>query len=794
MKKISLRLAVLLFSVLGPLIAIGQPSVSSPSDFTPGNIVIVRAGDGAAVLANTGAAIFLEEYTPSGTLVQTIPLPSTATSPEKALVISGTATSEGFLSLTQDGRALMLIGYDGFGSSSLSGTTASAKNRTVARVSGNAGVNIIGFTDVASGNNPRSVYSTDGNALWMSGGAGGIRYADFASSTSTQLSTDLTNIRVLKGFNGQLYFSTSSGSTFRLGSIGSGFPITSGQSLTQLAGLPVTGSPYDFHFEDLDAGVAGPDVLYIADDAAAGGSILKYSLVAGTWTANGSIAVATARGLTGKKNIDGSVTLFCTNGAALVSLTDASGYNASMTGTPSVLVTAGTNRAFRGVAFAPTPCDVPVVTSVTEASRGFCSSTLPSTITFEVSATGAAPLTYQWYDLANNIVTDNADISGSQTATLTINGNFVNYQNPGFKCEVSNNCLSGNEVLGVDMQYVILTDAPPVPTPFVFSTSTVMPGQEGVLFAAQDQFSATYNWNYTGTGFTYTEDANNSILADFAADATSGELQVTSSNACGNSPQGTLAITVEYTTEALTTFFVSEEEPCAGGDYQYSVELIADYTYDWEYSGSDVTITPVSDGESDISISFGNNATSGTLSVRATETGKLQSDALTLDITVKPLPAKPVITQSGNSLVSSASTGNQWYLSSLIINGETSQTITPTQSGNFQVISTVNGCASPSSDMFAFTFSGATSLLAASEAGLISAYPNPSKSEELTFINKGAETLSLFLSDATGNVLFTANVEPNIELAFTGSLKPGLYLAQFCNATNECVSKKIVIE
>jgi hypothetical protein len=794
MKKITSYCLLFLFAALGSIAAFGQPSVSTPTNFTPGNIVILRVGDGTNALVNTGSAVFLEEYTPAGTLVQTLPIPATATTPEKALVISGTATSEGNLSLSQDGRALTLIGYDGPGSVSLSGTTASDKNRTVARVSGNGGIDIIGFTDVASSNNPRSVYSTDGNALWMCGGAGGIRYADFASTTSTQLAATLTNIRVLKAFNGQLYFSTSSGTTFRVGTVGTGFPVASGQTLTQLPGLPVTGSPYDFHFEDLDAGVAGLDVLYIADDAAAGGSILKYSLVGGTWTANGSIAVATARGLTGKKNIDGSVTLFCTNGAALVSLTDASGYNATMTGTPTVLVTAGTNRAFRGVAFAPTPCDVPVVTSITEQSRGFCSSSLPSTITFEVSATGAAPLTYQWYDLADNIVSDNADISGSQTATLTISGNFMNYQNPGFKCKVSNNCLSGNEVFGADMQYVILTDAPPVPTPFVFSTSTVTPGQEGVLFAAQDQFSATYTWNYTGSGFTYTEDANNSILADFASDATSGELQVTSTNACGNSPQGTLAITVEYTTEALTTFFVSEEEPCAGGDYQYSVELIADYTYEWEYSGSDVTITPVSDGESDISISFGNNATSGTLSVRATETGKLQSDALTLDITVKPLPAKPVITQSGNSLVSSASTGNQWYLSSLIINGETGQTLTPTQSGNYQVISTVDECVSPSSDAFAFTLSGPTSIFAASEAEWIGVYPNPASASSLTFVNKGSETLTLMLSDASGSVIFTADLQANEEKAFSGSLRPGLYLTQFCNTQNECISKKVIVE
>ena len=36
---------------------------------TPGDIVIYRVGSGTSGLLNTGAAVFLDEYTPSGSLV-----------------------------------------------------------------------------------------------------------------------------------------------------------------------------------------------------------------------------------------------------------------------------------------------------------------------------------------------------------------------------------------------------------------------------------------------------------------------------------------------------------------------------------------------------------------------------------------------------------------------------------------------------------------------------------------------------------------------------------------------------
>src|SRR6266705_3206108 len=79
--------------------------------FTMGDLVVVRVGDGAAALTGNATAAFLDEYTPGGVLVQSIPLPTLASGGNQPMTLSGSATSEGFLALSQNGMYLTLGGY-----------------------------------------------------------------------------------------------------------------------------------------------------------------------------------------------------------------------------------------------------------------------------------------------------------------------------------------------------------------------------------------------------------------------------------------------------------------------------------------------------------------------------------------------------------------------------------------------------------------------------------------------------------------------------------------------------------
>lgn len=334
---------------------------------SPGNVVIYRVGTGSGNLVNTGNAVFIDEYTPAGLFVQSIAMPTATSGANRQLIASGTATSEGLLTVSPDGQYIAVTGYGRNlgGSGSLSGTAAGTVNRTVGIVTTSTGaVNTsTALADFADANNPRSAYTTDGTSIWLAGGAGGARYTTVGSSSSTQLASSPTNLRQITVADGQLYTTSGSGS-FRLATVGTGLPTTSGQTIANLPGaVSALTSPYAVFFADLSPSVPGVDTVYVADDGAS--ALSKYSLVSGSWVLNGTVGVAADayRGVTGVADASG-VHLFATRkggsgatgGGELVALDDLSGYNGAFAGSPTLLATAGANTAFRGVGYiVPTP-------------------------------------------------------------------------------------------------------------------------------------------------------------------------------------------------------------------------------------------------------------------------------------------------------------------------------------------------------------------------------------------------------------------------------------------------------
>lgn len=437
--------------------------------FTPGNLVIYRVGTGAAALTSAATPVFLDEYaTSGGSAVQSIALPATATvSGNRALTSSGTATSEGLLTRSTDGQYLVMAGYNATtGTASITGSASGTINRVIGRVDGTGAVDTTtALTDAISGGNPRGATSTNGTDLWISGTSvgGGIRYATFGATSSTALSAAPTNLRATNIFDGQLYVSSQT-STFRLSTVGTGTPTTTGQTITNLPGYPTaTTSPYGFFFADLNAGVPGVDTVYVADDNSTGsGGLQKYSLVGGTWTANGSISsTAGLRGLTGV--VSGStVTLYATSPGNLFTLTDTTGYNTSITGTLTSIATAPANTAFRGVAFAPAAAEsAPTVSSTTPANNA-TNVALNSDITINFS---------EDVTVSSNSFTINCGTSSTHTFALTGSGaaytlnpdaDFVNSET----CTVT---VVATEVADVD------TSDPPdqMVENYVFSFTTV---------------------------------------------------------------------------------------------------------------------------------------------------------------------------------------------------------------------------------------------------------------------------------------------------------------------------------
>jgi hypothetical protein len=319
--------------------------------FTPGNIVVSRIGDGSpsGASATVGNPFFLDEYTPNGVFVQTIALTSVAGAGPHGPIFASFSGGDGQLSLSTDGRFLLLAGY---GSTSNSQTVSgSTVNRVVARIDSDGLVDTsTRMANFADGGIPTTVVSTDGRDLWLGGTTGGIRYTTLSSNSSLQLSTDVTSIRSLGIYEGQLYMSSATGS-IRIGAVGTGLPTTSGQSITALPGFPTTGGQRQFYFADLTAAVAGVDTLYVTDANAS--RLQKYSLVAGTWTFNGEGATASGVHSVAGATSGTDVTLFTATNFTLSRWVDTGGYNGAFNATRVDIVQAADFTSFRGVSFTP---------------------------------------------------------------------------------------------------------------------------------------------------------------------------------------------------------------------------------------------------------------------------------------------------------------------------------------------------------------------------------------------------------------------------------------------------------
>jgi predicted extracellular nuclease len=420
-------------SLVVTAVGLVQAPVASAAGFSPGNLVVARVGTGDAALSGAATPVFLDEYTPAGALVQSVPLPTTASGANRRFTVSGSATSEGALSLSADGRYLSLAGYDADpGTAAIAGSSTSTVSRVVARVGGDGTVDTsTAINDIFSGQNVRSAVSDDGGRFWVTGSSSGVRLVNHGSAGTTTAinSAAPTNLRVAGIFGGQLYVSTGSG-TAGVYTVGSGLPASGGQTPALATAVP---APYAFVALDRDPAVSGVDTLYVADESSGpGGGVLKYSFDGGTWTARGSFRPANAatRGLTGAITPSG-VTLFATTTTnALVKVDDSAAFNAPIAATGTTLGTGAANTALRGVAFAPASgTAAPAITTQPQDAT----ITSGETATLTVAASGTAPLSYQWYagnagDTTTPVGTGTSFTTPALTATATY---WVRVSGPG---------------------------------------------------------------------------------------------------------------------------------------------------------------------------------------------------------------------------------------------------------------------------------------------------------------------------------------------------------------------------
>ncbi len=677
--------------------------------FTPGHILVYRIGDGSTALSSTSSDAFYDEYTTSGVFVQSVAVP---TSGNGRLVHSGSATSEGYIVLSQDSTLVSNAGYDAtVGTASIANTTAAAAPRA------SDTLNILGAIDRSittstllggSSNNNRSAVKGAANDFWEAG-AGGVAYIGYNNTASI---INSTNTRIVQIFNGNMYYSTGSGTQgiYKITGTPNAGPVTPTALLTTNA-LGGGTSPYGFSINSTET------IIYVADD---GAGISKYTYNGTVWSRAYTYSGASnqARGLI----VDWSGTnpvLYAipTTGASLLKIID-NGSVAGSTITTTTLSSAVTNTILRGIAFAPM-CVTP--TLATPAITNLCTS---GSVTLNASSYAVTGLSYIWKNNGTTVATTSTPTYSTTTAgtyTVTASTGYCNRTaatsvvitgvpigNPVFtlgatstRCQgaatvsysatasnstgivytldATTSAYLGNSInsLTGDVTYaagwsgtsiitataagcagpttanhtVTVKPLPVQPASFTASTSSVCQGQTGVTYTVANDATVTYNWSYSGTGATITG-TSNSVTVAYSNIATSGTLSVTATanNGCGISTALTLPITVNPLPAQPAPFTASTTTVCQGtNNVTYTVPNDPTVTYNWTYNGAGTTINGTGNS---VTVSYSTSATSGTLSVTATATnGCGISAARTLAITVNPLPNQPATFTVSNSSV-----------------------------------------------------------------------------------------------------------------------------------------------
>jgi hypothetical protein len=338
------------------------------------NLVVARVGDGVQTLRDAGNSIFLDQFTPSGTYVNTVTIPDTGSD---SIITRGTAgdtigalNGMTTLNLSEDGNYLVLNGYrtnyDANATVVLGGTTDTSSRAvtTIDRL-GQYLVRIQAAQPDIAGSVYRSA-AFDGVDEYWGATSGGTGPYYFGTQVAAGRAGSIVNIRIVSLFNGQLYYCAANNGIYHF----SGKPHPGDASDTQDIAVAANGGipngPGACQF------AVSPDgnTIYLADGRtwASGtpvktiGGIQKWVKSSGSFgtdpvailrpdpsSTNGALYLTAD--FSGANPVIYATTVVVGGQNKVVKAVD-DGSN-SGAGTATVLATVGPNQQYRGIHFGP---------------------------------------------------------------------------------------------------------------------------------------------------------------------------------------------------------------------------------------------------------------------------------------------------------------------------------------------------------------------------------------------------------------------------------------------------------
>jgi hypothetical protein len=332
---------------------------TASGQFTSGNLVVVQT---SGSVSKAGSPVTLKEYSPSGAPGTTVAIPATGSTPMQ--MAAGSGGSEGFITRSADGTALMLAGYATSTSYpvDITVTTSAAAPRAIFKVDAFGNYSMVGSSTTNYSANDIRGAITDGTNYWASGASNinvdGIDYYGPGTPAALGVSAKAYGLQI---FNNQIYFSTQktlAGVTpnFGIYSLGIGLP-TSGTITPTLVINTGAATPEDFSFSP-----AG-DICYIAINLNTPvGGIQKWTNNGSGWTLAYTLGTGAtnigAYGLVVDYSGANPIVYATSNesntvGNRIIKIVDTGAGSSATT-----LVTGAANTWFHGITFSPT-CPLP---------------------------------------------------------------------------------------------------------------------------------------------------------------------------------------------------------------------------------------------------------------------------------------------------------------------------------------------------------------------------------------------------------------------------------------------------
>jgi hypothetical protein len=261
-----------------------------------------------------------------------------------------------------------------------------------------------------------------------------------------------------------------------------------------------------------------------------------------------------------------------------------------------------------------------------------------------------------------------------------------------------------------------------IPVPIISGENTVCEGAQDINYTTQIGYE-DYLWEVSSGGTITSGVGTNAITINWTG-------------------SGNQAVSVDYTNElgcqsliptiynvdvaalpASPNIVTGPSSICAGvSGVVFNVSPINNaLTYEWTFPNG-ATIKSGA-GTSSVTVDFAINSSSGIINVYGVNDCGVGPTSPDFNILVNTIPATPIVIRYSDTLISSSSSGNQWYLDGVAINGATGQEHIAVYTGTYHVVVTLNGCASiPSNSILVLPVS-TNELLS---ADLLEIYPNPS--------------------------------------------------------------------